>query len=128
MEEFKKPLRFGVAAILGDGSQVISWIHIDDLCRMIIYAIENDKMNGSYNAVAPSPISNKSFTLKLANLVRKNLYIPIHVPQFLLKIILGEKSIEVLKSATVSADKIKNEGFTFLYPTIDAALGQLQFK
>jgi uncharacterized protein (TIGR01777 family) len=128
LEEFKKPLRFGVAAILGDGSQVISWIHIDDLCRMIIYAMENDKIKGSYNAVAPTPVSNKSFTLKLAKLVRKNFFIPIHVPQFLLKIILGEKSIEVLKSATVSADKIKNEGFTFLYPTIDAALGQLQIK
>ena len=125
LDEFKKPIRFGIAGILGDGKQVISWIHIEDLCRMIIYAIENDSMHGSYNAVAPSPVTNKMFTLKLAELMRKHLYIPIHIPQFLLKIILGEKSIEVLKSATVSADKIKNEGFVFLYPGIDAALGQL---
>jgi NAD dependent epimerase/dehydratase family enzyme len=52
-------------------------------------------------------------------------YIPVYVPTFFLKLILGERSIEVLKSATVSCEKIKSEGFTFLYPSIDSALRQL---
>ncbi len=123
--EFKKPLRFGIAGILGGGKQVISWIHIDDLCRMFIYAIENEHLSGSYNAVAPLPVDNKKLILKLAKMMRGQFYIPIHVPQFFLKLILGERSIEILKSATVSCEKIKTAGFTFLYPTIDAALKEL---
>ncbi len=123
--EFKKPLRFGIAAILGDGKQIISWIHIDDLCRMFIYAIENENLSGSYNAVAPLPVNNKNLILKLAKKMRKQFYIPVHVPQFLLKLILGERSTEILKSATVSCEKIKAAGFIFLYPSIDAALKEL---
>ena len=123
--EFKKPLRFGIAVILGGGKQVISWIHIDDLCRLFIYAIENENLSGSYNAVAPQPVNNKTLMLKLAKLMRGQFYIPVHVPQFLLKLILGERSTEILKSATVSCEKIKAAGFTFLYPSIDAALNEL---
>lgn len=123
--EFRKSLNFGIAAILGGGKQMISWIYIDDLCRMFIQAIENEKLSGSYNAVAPSPVNNKTLILKLAKLTRGQFYIPVHVPQFLLKLILGERSIEILKSVTVRCEKIKATGFTFLYPTIDAALKDL---
>ncbi len=125
LQEFKKPVQFGVAGILGSGKQMVSWIHIDDLCRMFLYAAENGKMNGSYNAVAPNPVNNKTLTLQLANLVKGNFYVPMHVPVFVLKIILGTRSIEVLKSTTVSCSRVKEEGFTFLYPTIEAALQQL---
>lgn len=126
--EFKKPLGFGIAAILGSGKQVISWIHIDDLCRIFMYAIENQQLSGCYNAVAPGPVNNKNLVLQLAKLIRGQFYIPVHIPQFLLKLVLGERSIEVLKSATVSCEKIKSTGFTFLYPTIDAALKELTGK
>lgn len=125
LAEFKKPLRFGIAAILGSGKQVLSWIHIDDLCRMYMQAIENENLSGSYNAVAPVPVNNKNLILKLAKLMRGQFYIPLHVPQFLLKLFLGERSIEILKSSTVNKEKIKATGFTFLYPTIDAALKEL---
>ena len=123
--EFKKPIRFGIAGILGNGKQIISWIHIDDICRMFIYAIENENLSGSYNAVSPEPVSNKELIIRTAELLRNKFYIPVYVPTFFLKLILGERSIEVLKSATVSCEKIKSEGFTFLYPSIDAALRQL---
>lgn len=126
--EFKKPVRFGVAAILGSGKQIISWIHIDDLCRLFIYAIENENLNGSYNAVAPSPVKNKDLILPLAKKIKGQFYIPMHVPKFILKLFLGERSIEILKSATVSCEKIKSVGFTFLYPSIEAALEKLSGK
>ena len=122
---FKKPIRFGIAAILGSGKQMISWIHIDDLCRMYIHVMENNTMNGSYNAVANTPITNKELNIKLAESIKGKFFIPLHVPAFLLKIILGGSSIEVLKSTTVSNKKIKTEGFTFLYPSIEAAIGNL---
>jgi len=122
LAEFKKPVRFGVAAILGTGKQMISWIHIDDLCRMFIHAIENKEMNGSYNAVSPAPVTNKELTLALARSMKGKFFIPLHVPAFVLKIMLGESSIEVLKSTTVSNKKIKDTGFTFLYPSIEVAI------
>lgn len=128
LAEFKKPIKFGIAAILGSGKQMISWIHVDDLCRMYIYAIENNVMNGSYNAVANTPVTNKELTLKFAEKIKGKFFIPLHVPAFILKIILGGSSIEVLKSASVSNKKIKEAGFTFLYPSIEAALSELTGK
>jgi len=122
--EFKKPLKFGIAAILGSGTQMLSWIHIEDLCRMYIHALEND-FNGVFNAVATEVVSNKNFTLQLAKKTRGKFFIPIYVPSFVLKIVLGEMSIEVLKSATVNCEKIKSKGFQFLYPSIEAAFNNL---
>lgn len=127
LSEFKKPLKFGIASILGSGKQIISWIHIEDLCRMYIYAIENN-ISGIFNAVAPKPVSNKTLTLELAKKNRGKSFITMHVPSFILKIILGEMSVEVLKSATVNDDKIRNTGFKFLYPSLDAALNDLSKK
>jgi len=126
LKEFKNPLRFGVAAILGSGKQVISWIHIDDLVRLYIAAIEDQNMNGVYNAVAPVPVSNKKLTLQLARTQKGNFFIPVHVPSFVLKIVLGEMSVEVLKSATVSCDKVHYCGFVFLFPSIESALANLK--
>ncbi len=123
--EFLKPVKLGVAGILGSGKQIISWIHVHDLCQMFIYAIENNTMQGAYNAVAARPVSNKHLTIALANKVKGKFYIPIHVPSFVLKIMLGEMSIEVLKSATVSNKKIKQTGFSYLYNTVEAAIDNL---
>lgn len=126
LKEFKRPLRFGIAAILGNGKQVISWIHIDDLVRMYIAAIEDEKINGVYNAVAPQPVSNKTLAIQLAKISKGQFFIPVYVPSFVLKLVLGEMSIEVLKSATVSCDKIHQAGFVFQYPSLEAALQNLK--
>ncbi len=124
LKEFEKPLRFKMAAILGNGKQVISWIHIDDLVQMFIYGIEKEELHGVYNAVAPSPVNNKQLTLSLAR-ARKKFFVPLHVPSFVLKLIMGELSIEVLKSATVSAHKIQGSGFNFRFVDIDSAMKDL---
>ncbi len=125
LQEFRRPLKFGFATILGSGKQVISWVHIDDLVRLYIAAIEKDEMTGAYNAVAPMPVSNKDLVLQLARKKKGRFFIPIYVPAFALKLVLGEMSVEVLKSATVSCAKLHVEGFTFLYPSLDAALDHL---
>ena len=122
LREFIKPLRFGIAAILGNGKQMISWIHIDDLCRIYVQAIEDENMSGVYNAVAPKPVSNKTLTLELGKAVKGKFYIPMHVPSAVLKLVLGEMSIEVLKSTTVSAGKIRDARFQFIYPSIESAI------
>lgn len=124
-KEFKRTLNFGIAAILGDGRQVVSWIHIDDVCRMYIESMENKEMKGVYNAVAPVPVTNKKLILMTAEKLRNKFFIPVHVPIFFLKLMMGKRSVEILKSATVSDKKIKSTGFTFLYPTIESALDEL---
>jgi len=121
---FLQPAKFALATILGTGKQIVSWIHQQDLCKLIQYAIETPAMQGIYNAVAPNPVTNKKLVLTIA----KNtypIYFPAFVPGFVLKIILGEMSIEVLKSANVSAQKTQASGFVFDYPTVEEALVDL---
>lgn len=122
---FLQPLKAGIAAILGSGKQYISWIHIDDLCRMYIQAMESGQFRGVYNAVAPVPVTNKELTLTLAQTKRGKYFIPVFIPAFLLRLILGEMSVEVLKSAKVSCEKVLETSFEFRFPTIKDALGEI---
>ena len=125
LAEFKRPVRFGVAAFLGSGRQTVSWIHVEDLCRLFMQAIDNQEWNGVFNGVAPRPVTNRILTLELAKRLKGRYFVPIYVPSFLLRLIFGEMSIEVLKSVTVSAKKTRQSGFQFLYPSIENALAQL---
>jgi uncharacterized protein (TIGR01777 family) len=125
LKEFLKPLAVRMAAVLGNGKQMISWIDVRDLAKMFVYAIEHENLSGSYNAVAPSPVSNKTLTKTLASVLYGKFYITTYVPSFVLKIMLGEMSIEVLKSTTVSAQKIQDAGFVFDYPEITKSLSSL---
>ncbi|MFM6993713.1 MAG: TIGR01777 family oxidoreductase [Sediminibacterium sp.] len=124
LAEFMKPARFGAAAILGDGKQMISWIHQQDLNRLMLFALEQEQVIGVYNAVAPDPVNNATLTKAIAQRFHK-WSIPFNVPSFILKIMLGEMSVEVLKSAKVSAAKIIAAGFSFDYASMDEALDDL---
>ncbi len=125
LAEFKKPVRAGVAAILGSGDQVVSWIHIDDLCRAFIHAIETPEMQGVYNLVAPEVTTNKELALGIAKSMNGQFFVPLKVPSLVLKLVLGEMSIEVLKSATVDSTKLQQTGFNFIYPKVGSALKHL---
>ena len=124
---FRKSLRFGLAAILGSGKQVISWIHISDLVRLYIQAMESEKWKGVYNAVAPQPVSNRHLVSEIAKHGRHP-FVSMKVPSFLLKTILGEMSVEVLKSATVSCGKAVSAGFNFTFSSIGTAVHNLEKK
>ena len=126
--EFKNPTKFGVAGIIGSGKQVISWIHIDDLVRAILFAMENEKMEGVYNAVAPNPVSNKELVLKIAEKNKGKAFIPVHAPAFALRIVFGEMINEILKSTKVSSAKLQQAGFIFQYPDLESAILQLSHQ
>lgn len=124
--EFYNPVkRFHVAPVLGDGRQMVSWIHIDDLCGIYGHLLDNPGIKGAVNGVAPNPVSNRDLMMAIARKLHGKAFLPVPVPSWGLKMALGENSIEILKSATVSAEKIMNNGFVFKYPALDAALNEL---
>jgi uncharacterized protein len=125
LREFMKPVKLGVAAILGSGKQTVSWIHMEDLCRLYLFALEHGDLQGPYNGVAPHPVNNRTLTLALARRLKGRYFVPVYIPGLFLKVALGEMSVEVLKSTTVSAGKTQAAGFQFHYPSIEAALDEL---
>ncbi len=121
LPQMAKPIKMMAGAPLGSGKQFMSWIHIDDACRLFIRAIEDTQMEGVYNAVAPHPVTNKEFTKELAEAMHKPLVLP-KVPEFALNLVLGKKSEVILASQRVSANKVLQTGFTFEYNYLDEAL------
>lgn len=121
----KELLKPPVAAPLGNGQQYMSWIHIKDLCQQIIFAIENEEVNGAFNAVGPKPMTNREFT-KVAASIFKKPYLPIPVPKLVLKLMLGEMAQIVLGGNRVSSEKIMKAGFQFEFPKLEAALKDLK--
>ena len=110
-----------VAAPLGSGDQWMSWIHIEDLARMFVFALEKTTLQGVFNAVGPNPATNQQLTKEAAAAKRKP-YLGIGVPGFALKLLLGEMAAMVLGGNRVSSKKIEKAGFEFEYPELKGAL------
>ena len=113
-----------VIAPLGSGKQYMPWIHIDDLCKLYIQAIEDDRVKGAYNAVSPEHHTNNSFSKTVAKIYKRPL-LPIGAPKFILKAILGEMSTIILNGSRISSNKIKTLGFKFDYEKLENALKNL---
>lgn len=122
--EFYKPLRMGIKPILGPGTQMVSWIHVNDLAAMIGHALEEESLAGVYNAVSGQPVTHRTLMDTLAR-VKGGPAIPVPVPSFALKLLLGELSTEILKSSTVSNEKIVATGFHYQYPQLEEALRRI---
>lgn len=120
-------INFYLGATLGSGNQIISWIHIYDLCKIYIKAIENDKLIGIYNAVAPEQIKNKYFINKIAFFLKKPILLP-KIPEFIIKLIYGEMSSIILKGNHISIKKLLKTNFYFKYPTLEKAFTEIYYK
>lgn len=121
--ELMKPIKMGAGAALGSGKQYMSWIHIDDLCKIFIHLMEREE-TGIFNGVAPHPETNKDFTKKVAKAINRPLFLP-NVPSFALKLIVGEMAVMLTGGNKVSNKKIASTGFNFEYPSLDSALKEL---
>lgn len=124
LQQLVSPVKLGAAAPLGSGKQMMPWIHIDDLCRMYLFAIKEANVSGAINAVAPNPVSNKTMTQTIAGKLQKPMFLP-NVPGFALKILVGEFAETLLANQNLSAEKIQKKGFEFKFPSIDKALENL---
>ncbi len=119
------PIKYFAGAAIGSGQQMISWIALDDLCNLFIYCIENEKVRGVYNAVAPKPVTNQSFTKTIGKIIKRPIW-PINIPAFLLKIVLGEMAVIVTESNAVSNQRIATETeFTYQFTELEPCLQQL---
>jgi len=127
LPKIAQTVKANIGAPLGDGDQYMSWIHIDDLCRMIIHAIGNTEMFGVFNAVGPDPATNRELTKTLAQVLNKSLWLPA-VPGFALKLALGEMADMVLGGNRVSAEKIQLSGFTYAFSNLQNALEDIYQK
>lgn len=123
LEKIAQPIRNYFGAPLGNGRQWQSWIHIQDLSKIFIHCVKLE-LEGVYNAVAPNPVTNKELTKHIAQVLKKPLFLP-NVPNFVLKILLGEMSTIVVASQLVSAKKIEQTGFLFNYFCLEKAVENL---
>lgn len=119
--------KWGIASPLGSGKQWTSWIHVEDLARMFLFAATQPIPSGPYNAVGPEPLTNKEFTKHLCRALHRPMVLPA-VPGFALKLVLGEMATLALMSQKVSPGKILKAGFNFHYTTAAQAFRQIYGK
>jgi uncharacterized protein (TIGR01777 family) len=118
----KRFFRLGLGGKLGSGRQWMSWIHLDDLARLILFSIENQSISGPVNGTAPWPVRNEDFTRALARALHRPAVF--HVPALALRL-LGEFSDELLGSKRVLPGIASAQGFPFEFPELPAALKHL---
>lgn len=128
LKEVSFPAKYGFAAALGNGNMLTPWIDIDDLSRMFLFLLENKQLDGIFNGVSPNPASNKDLTRLICQTLGRPFLLP-GVPEFALKILFGEITPMLLANQNISAAKILQTGFKFIYPQAkDSVVHQLRGK
>lgn len=112
-----------LGASLGSGRQWFSWIHIDDIIRIYLYALENEAISGSINASSPYPVTMNDFAGEFGKAVNRPAFF--RVPLFVLKAIVGEAADFITASLRVSPAKLQRSGFVFDYPELETALSDI---
>jgi uncharacterized protein len=113
--------KLGLGGRVGSGEQYWSWISLRDLVKVILFAIDNQTMNGPVNAVSPHPVTNREFTRRLATVLRRPAWLP--VPAWTIRLILGQMGEEtLLAGARVEPAVLSRQRFAFLDPELEPAL------
>lgn len=121
LKKLRTPFLLGLGGAIGDGSQMLSWISLHDILRLIRFVADQDSLTGSLNATAPNPINNRRFARHFA----RSLHRPalLKTPATAMRLLFGEMAEELLLNGqTVLPDKATNAGFTFDHPWICRAL------
>ncbi len=116
----ERPFKLGGGGPVASGKQVMSWIHVEDLCRMILWTLETPAMRGALNGTAPNPVTNKEFAKALGRALGRPALL--RTPAPMLRMILGKVAQVIVNGQRVPPLKAQALGFAFHYPTIDDAL------
>lgn len=120
-----QPIRLGAGAPIGSGQQYISWIHLDDLCRLYSRALTDESWQGVYNAVAPNPVTNETLTRAIAKVLHRPVLLPT-IPGFMIKLMYGELAIAVTGGNYVLNKRIADEtDFQYQFGDLTNALENL---
>ena len=114
------PIKLGFGSVMGNGNQLQSWIHLQDIVGLYVFAMEHS-WEGTYNAVAPEVISNRVQTQLLAKILKRRLWMPA-TPKWLMQIILGEMHQLVFTDIRISCQKALDAGYVFHFPSAKLAL------
>jgi uncharacterized protein (TIGR01777 family) len=118
--------KFGLGSVIGNGKQVLSWVHIDDVIHGYHFLLDNPNLVGAFNLTSPNPVSQKKFAQSLAKAMGRPLFLK--TPFFVIRLLFGEMGEYLInKGQRVVPKRLPEEGFKFKYPTIDEAL-QKKFK
>ncbi len=123
MEKMLPPFKMGLGGKMGDGFQMISWIHLDDLVRAAAFLIEHDEISGAVNLTSPEPISNMGQTKAMGRILHRPTFFDL--PEWIVKLAFGEGSTVMLNSKEVYPRVLQEAGFKFLYPTFDSAMEEI---
>lgn len=124
LEKMAQPFYWNVGSPIGNGKQIIPWIHITDLKQIILQAIQSPQMEGPYNCCAPDPVSNSEFSTQIAAVLHKRIWLP-NVPSWVLRLMLGSRVVLLTEGSRVSAEKILQTKYKFTYPKLEVALQSL---
>ncbi|MFP4474440.1 MAG: TIGR01777 family oxidoreductase [Desulfatibacillaceae bacterium] len=114
------PFKMGLGGPIGDGSQWFPWIHRGDLVRALVFCLENRKITGPVNCCSPEPVRNRELAKTLGSVLGRPAFIP--VPEFAVKLVMGEMGEAVLHGQKAFPEKLLDHGFTFGYPDLEHAL------
>jgi uncharacterized protein len=117
------PFRLGVGGRLSHGKQWMSWIHREDLTRLMVWALEREDLRGAVNGTAPGAVTNAQFTSVLGRVLHRPAVFP--VPEFALKLVFGEMARVLLESQRVKPEVAETKGFVFNFRDLEPALQDL---
>ncbi len=121
LAKMSTPFRFGLGGVVGDGRQVMSWIHLDDLVGVIEHALTRPDLSGPVNAVAPSPVTNRVFTRTLGRVLGRPTLAPLPAP--MVRLVFGEMGTELLLASTrVVPARLAASDFSFRFEDLESAL------
>lgn len=117
IKQMKLPFWLGFGGKIGDGQQILPWIHIDDLCNLIMYSIEQSNVDGPLNGVAPDIITNEGFTYAFCQVLRRPALFT--TPAFVINTIFGpERAALLLSGAKIEPKRVTELQFKYKYPKI----------
>nr|WP_256489597.1 TIGR01777 family oxidoreductase [Pleionea sp. CnH1-48] len=123
LQKMLLPFKLGLGGRLGNGEQYMSWVHLSDVVKTMIFLLEHPTCQGVFNVTAPHPVTNTEFTQTLAKVLNRPAFC--HVPAFVLQTALGEMSDLLLTGQRVIPERLKQAGFEFEYEDLEKALREV---